>query len=159
MANSEFGLKDAAQYEAFKTNVEDFVADGGQYLAIGAGASQATTKLGLSEVKVETGGSNSNGIVQLSHTDSTYTAGYETEDLGFVYQPTWYTNTGSADILSSYQNSSEFFLAGHWKGSEAAQGKPVIVKDENVLLIGLEPTFRDHTDYLFRLVSNAIFAQ
>lgn len=158
-ANSEFGLEDAAQYEAFKTNVKGFVADGGQYLAIGAGASQATTKLGLSDVKVETGGSNSNGIVQLSHTDSTYTAGYQTEDLGFVYQPTWYTNTGSADILSSYQNSSDFFLAGHWKGSERAQGKPVIVKDENVLLIGLEPTFRDHTDYLFRLVSNAIFAQ
>ncbi|NMH69538.1 hypothetical protein HF072_12190 [Bacillus sp. RO3] len=159
VANSEFGLKDAAQYEAFKENVEGFVAEGGRYLAIGAGASQATAKLGLSDVKVETGGSNSNGIVQLTHTDSPYTAGYESDDLGFVYQPTWFGNTGSAQILSSYQNSDDFFIAGHWKNSEAAQGKPAIVKDGNVVLFGLEPTFRDHTDYLFRLVSNAIFTQ
>ncbi|MGR3763460.1 M14 family zinc carboxypeptidase [Rossellomorea sp. NS-SX7] len=157
-ANKEFGLQDEAQYEEFKANVESFVARGGNYLAIGAGASQASTKLGLSDVEVKTGGSNSNGIVQLTHGDSTYTAGYNAGDLGFVYQPTWYSNTENKEVLSSYKDSEDFFMAGHWKGREQAQGKPVMVKDGNVLFIGLEPTFRDHTDYLFRLVSNAIFA-
>jgi hypothetical protein len=157
--NQEFGLKDAEQYEAFKANVKEFVADGGNYLAIGAGASQASVQLGLSDVKVETGGSNSNGIVQLIHGDSTYTAGYQPEDLGFVYQPTWYSNTETKEVLSSYKDSGDFFVAGHWKGSEKAQGSPVMVKDGNIMFIGLEPTFRDHTDYLFRLISNSIFAQ
>ncbi|WP_064092170.1 M14 family zinc carboxypeptidase [Rossellomorea aquimaris] len=158
-ANKEFGLKDKTQYEAFKKNVEAFVANGGQYLAIGAGASQASTQLGLSDIKVESGGSNSNGIVHVTHNESSYTAGYTKEDIGFVYQPTWYSNTDNAEILSTYQDSNDFFLAGHWKNSESAQGKPVMVKDDNVLFIGLEPTFRDHTDYLFRLVSNAIFTK
>jgi hypothetical protein len=157
-ANREFGLQDAAQYEAFKANVETFIAEGGSYLAIGAGASHASTKLGLSDVEVKTGGSNSNGIVQLTHGESTYTAGYNAADLGFVYQPTWYTNTDNKEVLSSYKDSEDFFLAGHWKDRGQAQGKPVMVKDGNILFIGLEPTFRDHTDYLFRLVSNAIFA-
>ncbi|WP_175988271.1 M14 family zinc carboxypeptidase [Bacillus sp. Marseille-Q1617] len=158
-ANQEFGLQDAAQYEAFKANVKSFIAEGGNFLAIGAGASQASTKLGLSDVEVKTGGSNSNGIVHLTHGDSTYTAGYNAEDLGFVYQPTWYSNTENKEVLSNYKDSEDFFMAGHWKGRSQAQGRPVMVKDGNVLLIGLEPTFRDHTDYLFRLVSNAIFAE
>jgi hypothetical protein len=159
LANQEFGLQDASQYELFKANIEEFIANGGSYLAIGAGASQATTQLGLSDVGVETGGYNSNGIVKLTNNDTTYTAGYKTDDLGFVYQPTWYTNTDNKQILSSYTDSEDFFMAGHWKNNKEAQGKPVMVKDENILFIGLEPTFRDHTDYLFRLVSNAIFAE
>ncbi|MEL3973363.1 M14 family zinc carboxypeptidase [Rossellomorea oryzaecorticis] len=158
-ANREFGLQDAAQYEAFKANVETFIAEGGSYLAIGAGASHASIKLGLSDVEVETGGSNSNGIVQLTHGESTYTAGYNAADIGFVYQPTWYSNTDDMEVLSSYKDSEDFFMAGHWKDRGQAQGKPVMVKDGKVLFIGLEPTFRDHTDYLFRLVSNAIFAE
>ncbi|MBH9966464.1 M14 family zinc carboxypeptidase [[Bacillus] enclensis] len=157
-ANKEFGLQDSAQYEAFKANVKSFIEEGGNYLAIGAGASQASVKLGLSDVEVKTGGSNSNGIVQVAHGDSPYTAGYDASDIGFVYQPAWYSNTENKEVLSSYKNSEDFFMAGHWKDRGQAQGKPVMVKDGNILFIGLEPTFRDHTDYLFRLISNAIFA-
>ena len=58
-------------------------------------------------------------------------------------------------------DDSDFFIAGHWEGQEKAAGKPVIVKEneQDVTLIGLEPAFRDHTDYLYRLISNTLFTK
>ncbi|MBM7587761.1 hypothetical protein JOC86_004335 [Bacillus pakistanensis] len=159
LANKEFGLESQEQYNQFKANVESFVGNGGSYIAIGAGASTATKTLGLTDIVVNNGGANSNGIVKLTHTTSSLTAGYQQSDLGFVYQPTWYTNTEGKKVISSYEESDDFFLAGHWKGQEAAKGKPVIVQDGNVTLMGLEPGFRDHTDYLFRLLSNAVYTK
>jgi hypothetical protein len=81
-------------------------------------------------------------------------------DLGFVYRPAWYTVTGNDEVAATLANSDDFFVAGHWITNKLpAKGQAVIVKEENkdVTLIGLEAGFRDHTDYLFRLISNAIF--
>ncbi|MBM7692090.1 hypothetical protein JOC77_001517 [Peribacillus deserti] len=160
-ANKEFGLQDASQYTAFKANVASFVEKGGKYIAIGTGASRATKTLGLTDDEITTGSSNSNGIVSVDYEGTGVTAGYKANDIGFVYRPAWYggTGTGNDRILASYDNSADFFLAGHWKDNGKAQGQPVIVqeKDKDVTLIGLEPGFRDHTDYLFRLLSNAIY--
>lgn len=157
-ANKEFGLKDESQVQAFKKQVTRFVEKGGKYVAVGSSASQATRTLGLTEVVVHAGGSNSNGIVKVDYSDSPLTAGYPEEDLGFVYRPAWYTATDNATVAATYHDSSDFFHSGHWKNREAAQGQAVIVQenDADVTLIGLEPGFRGHTDYLYRLLSNAI---
>ena len=50
-------------------------------------------------------------------------------------------------------------MTGHWKNNELAAGQAVIVEetDKDVTMIGLEAGFRDHTDYLFRLLSNALY--
>jgi hypothetical protein len=159
-ANAEFGLENAEQYESFKAAVTNFVQAGGKFIAVGAGGSQAAEKLGLTSVSVQTGSSDSNGIIKVVYHNSPYTAGYKQDDLGFVYYPAWYTNTEHAEVLANY-GSGDFFVAGHWKGNEKAQGQPIIVKekDKEVILIGMEPGFRDHTDYLFRILSNAIFTE
>lgn len=158
-ANKEFGLKNQEELAAFKANVEKFVSEGGKYIAVGAGASRATKTLGLTDDIINTGGSNSNGIIKVDYKGTGATAGYSGDDLGFVYRPVWYTGTENDDVLAAIADEENFFVAGHWKNRSAAQGQAIMVKeqDKDVTLIGLEAGFRDHTDYLFRLLSNSIF--
>ncbi|MDN7242630.1 M14 family zinc carboxypeptidase [Planococcus sp. N028] len=157
-ANLEFGFQNADQFTAFKKNVDSFVKDGGKFIAAGAGASRAAKTLGLTNATVQIGDPNSNGIVNVDYDGTGVTAGYGQDDIGFVYRPTWYGGVEENEILATY-DESDFFLAGHWKGNEKATSQPVIIRenDADVTLIGLEPAFRDHTDYLFRLISNALY--
>jgi hypothetical protein len=157
--NKEFGFKDPGQFDSFKANVEEFLKTGGKYIAVGAGASKATKTLGLTDDTVNVGSSNSNGIVKVDYAGEGLTAGYTKDDIGFVYRPVWYTNTDNDHVAATLDDKENFFVAGHWKGNAAAQGKAIIVKekDKDVTMIGLEAGFRDHTDYLFRILSNSIF--
>ncbi|MDZ5473875.1 M14 family zinc carboxypeptidase [Bacillus sp. 31A1R] len=158
-ANKEFGFQQADQLATFKNNVNQFLDQGGKYIAIGAGASRASLTLGLTDNKINTAGSNSNGIVNVNYEESSLTAGYNQEDIGFVYRPVWYTNLENDTVYANLKNDEDFFVAGHWRNRTNAQGQAIIVKENNkdVTLIGLEVGFRDHTDYLFRLLSNTIF--
>lgn len=158
-ANKEYGLQNTLQEAKLKENITNFVANGGKYIAVGANASQATKSLGLTDDIIHTGGSNSNGIVKVNYEGSGLTAGYDQDDLGFVYRPVWYTGTENDEVAATLANSDDFFVAGHWRNNSGAKGQAVIVKekDKDVTLIGLEAGFRDHTDYLFRLLSNSIF--
>lgn len=160
-ANKEFGFQTSNQLESFKTNVSTFLENGGKYIAVGAGASRAAYSLGLTDNTINTAGSNSNGIVKVNYQGTGVTAGYSQDDLGFVYRPVWYGVVGNDEVHATLANSPDYFVAGHWRGATrvAAQGQPIIVKEEgkDVTLIGLEAGFRDHTDYLFRLLSNTIF--
>ncbi|MGG1675676.1 M14 family zinc carboxypeptidase [Neobacillus sp. NRS-1170] len=158
-ANKEFGFQNASQLDSFKANLNNFMNAGGKYIAVGAGASKATFTLGLTDDTINPGGSNSNGIVKVSYEGSGLTAGYGQNDLGFVYRPVWYTGTDNDEVAATLADSDDFFLAGHWKNNSTAKGQAIMVKEKNkdVTLIGLEAGFRDHTDYLFRLLSNAIF--
>ncbi|NYE09033.1 hypothetical protein F4694_005890 [Bacillus niacini] len=161
-ANKEYGFQNADQLTAFQGNVNSFVDNGGKYIAVGAGASRATKTLGLTDIVTNTAGSNSNGIVKVNYEGTGLTAGYDQEDLGFVYRPAWYTVTGNDEVAATLANSDDFFVAGHWRTNKLpAKGQAVIVKEDkkDVTLIGLEAGFRDHTDYLFRLLSNAIFEE
>ncbi|EKN66726.1 hypothetical protein BABA_14752 [Neobacillus bataviensis LMG 21833] len=158
-SSKEFGLQNTAQVVQLKSNITNFVAQGGKYIAVGGSASQATKTLGLTDDTINFGGSDSNGIVKVNYDGTGLTGGYGQDDFGFVYRPTWYTNTGNDKVAAKYADSDNFFVAGHWKNNKNGKGQAVMVKEQNkdVTLIGLEAGFRDHTDYLFRLLSNAIF--
>ncbi|WP_043933006.1 M14 family zinc carboxypeptidase [Bacillus sp. EB01] len=160
-ANKEFGFENAEQLETFKANLNNFLSNGGKYIAVGAGASRATKTLGLTDNTINTGGGNSNGIVKVDYDGTGLTAGYSQDDIGFVYRPAWYTVSGNDEVAATFDNNQDFFLAGHWRNRPDVSGQPVVLKEENkdVTLIGLEAGFRDHTDYLFRLLSNAIFTK
>ncbi|MBS4219680.1 hypothetical protein KHA96_15305 [Bacillus sp. FJAT-49711] len=108
---------------------------------------------------VNTGSSSSNGIVRIDYKGEGITAGYGQDDIGFVYGPVWYSNTEETRVFATFGQEEDFFLSGHWKNRESARGQAVIVteKEAAVTLIGLEAGFRNHTDYLFRLLSNTVF--
>ncbi|MFC4322578.1 M14 family zinc carboxypeptidase [Litchfieldia salsa] len=161
VANRDFWLLNADQLNLFKENVNSFLASEGKYISVGALSADATKTLGLTNVTVNKGGSNSNGIVKVDYSmsESAITNGYGDHDLGFVYRPAYFTNVTDTKVIATYEDSEDFFVAGHWRNRTGATGEAVIVqeKDQDVTLIGLEPGFRDHTDYLFRLLSNTIF--
>ncbi|TDL31751.1 hypothetical protein E2R51_11010 [Jeotgalibacillus sp. S-D1] len=158
-ANKEFGLENSEEVNKFNENIRRFVDNNGGFIAVGSGGSQVAKSAGLTEVQVNRASSSSNGIVKVDYLNSPLTSGYKKEDIGFVYGPVWYSNTDNTDVAATFSSKEDFFLAGHWKGSETARDKAVIVKekDQPVTLIGIEAGFRNHTDYLFRLLSNSIF--
>lgn len=157
-ANKPFVVGTKEAYDKFAENVQNFVDGGGKFIAVGAGAAKASSMMGLTDVKVNTGGSDSNGIVEVAYGEDELSKGYKENDLGFVYKPVWFTELGEAKTVASFK-TGDFFVAGHWKNNELAAGQAVIVEetDEDVTMIGLEAGFRDHTDYLFRLLSNALY--
>ncbi|OOE14853.1 M14 family zinc carboxypeptidase [Fictibacillus arsenicus] len=157
-ANKPFVVGTKEAYDKFAENVQDYVDGGGKFIAVGAGGAKASSMMGLTDVKVNTGGSDSNGIVEVAYGEDELSKGYKENDLGFVYKPVWFTELGKAKSVASFK-TGDFFVAGHWKNNELAAGQAVIVEetDEDVTLIGLEAGFRDHTDYLFRLLSNALY--
>lgn len=158
-ADAEFSLISEEEEGLFKTSLQQFVEGGGHFIAVGAGGSQVAADAGLTSVEVNTGFGSSNGIVKVDYLDSSLTTGYGADDLGFVYGPVWYTGTEDVDVAARFASEDDILLAGHWAGSEIAQGEAVIVqeKEQPVTLIGIEAGFRNHTDYLFRLLSNTIF--
>lgn len=144
--------------DAYKETIHEFVSNGGKYIAIGANASRVAVQLELTESTVNSGGTNSNGIVDVNYKDTSMTAGYKDLDVGFVYNPVWYTSVENDRVAASY-GEGKFFKAGFWKNPQPAQGQPVIIKgaDHGVTLLGLEVGFRAHPEYLYRLVTNAIY--
>ncbi|QKY70390.1 M14 family zinc carboxypeptidase [Lentibacillus sp. CBA3610] len=144
--------------DAYRQNIHTFIADGGKYIAIGSSASNAAAELGLTDADIKTGARNSNGVVNVNYKDTSLTAGYDDQDVGFVYNPVWYTNIENDRVIASFADQ-DLFKAGFWEDAEAAQGQPVITKGnhQGVTLMGLEVGFRDHPEYLYRLLSNAIY--
>ncbi|SFA99727.1 Zinc carboxypeptidase [Lentibacillus halodurans] len=144
--------------EAYKQNIQAFLADGGKYIAIGASASSRAAELGLTDAGIHTGQWNSNGVVNVDYKDTSLTAGYNEQDIGFVYNPVWYRNVADDRVIASFADQ-DFFKAGFWKNSEAAQGQSVMIKGnhQGVTLLGLEIGFRAHPEYLYRMLSNAIY--
>jgi hypothetical protein len=157
-ANKPFVIGSKEAYDQFAQHVQAFVDEGGKFISVGAGGAKVSSMLGLTDVKVNTGGADSNGIVEVAYGEDELSKGYNENDLGFVYKPVWFTELGDAKAVASFK-SGDFFVAGHWKNNELAAGQAVIIEeaDEDVTLIGLEAGFRDHTDYLFRLLSNALY--
>lgn len=144
--------------DVYKETIHEFVSSGGKYIAIGANASRAAAQLELTEAAVSSGGTNSNGVVHVNYKNTSITAGYNDQDVGFVYNPAWYTNIENDRVAASY-GAGKFFKAGFWKNPQPAQGQPVIIKgaDPGVTLLGQEVGFRAHPEYLYRLITNAIY--
>ncbi|HLR63447.1 MAG TPA: M14 family zinc carboxypeptidase [Lentibacillus sp.] len=149
------GMDDSDMY---KQNIQSFIADGGKYIAIGARASNKAADLGLTDANINTGARNSNGVVSVNYKHTSLTSGYDEQDIGFVYNPVWYTNIENDRVIASFADQ-DFFKAGFWKNSESAQGQPVILKgkQQGVTLLGLEVGFRAHPEYLYRMLSNTIY--
>lgn len=146
---------------SYSQKIQEFISNGGKYIAIGANASNTAARLGLTEAAVNTAGSSGrdhNGVVNVSYKGTAFTVGYGANDIGFVYNPAWYTNVEADRVIASYADQN-FFKAGFWKNSQIAQGQPVMIKGPNpgVTLIGLEVGFRAHPEYLYRLITNAIY--
>jgi hypothetical protein len=137
-----------------------FFAAGGDYVGLRGTGVDLALDAGLVTATVDD--DDGNAIVEVDYADVGAVGGYDDEDVAFVFTPTWFTSLGPDVEVAASIGDGDFLVSGYWPGSGAsgAAGMPVVVTadvgDSDVMLIGLDPTFRGHPENTFRLLGNGI---
>ena len=142
-----------------------FMENGGTYFGFGEGGGYLVNYAKFIDayaIKTKWYGGYNNGIVSLDYdpTDP-ITAYYSEKSYAYAFFPVWFEDLGSdVKTVASYA-SEDMLLAGWWPNNEDTQGKAAVIRgtygDGYVILSGIEPTFRAHTEFTLRLVANSIF--
>jgi hypothetical protein len=161
-SNTSYGALNASG----RASLAAFIAAGGDYVGIGrmgvpfANPANANLLTFTSAQSL----SNDNGVVKVVYDPaSPISAQYPTNSYGFVYGPVWFTSVGSDVQVAGALDGAEFFVSGFWRNWKAssAPNRPVVIYGKNgaadITLFGLNPTFRAHPEFTFRLLANAIF--
>jgi len=144
---------------ALQRYVED---EGGNYVGIGWGGIDLAVQAGFADVSFRAGGWYDNGIVRVDYAAGDLIAAqYPAQSYAFVDYPVWFTKYGKDMKISATLFADDFFVAGYWPHRNPAAGHPVILwkntGDSNVVLMGIDPTFRAHPMLTYRLVANALY--
>jgi len=142
----------------------EFIRNGGTYFGVGEGGGRLVNYakfLNAYAYRTKWYGGYNNGIVRLDYDPTDPVAAYYPEgSYAYAFFPVWFEVWGNVDTVASYA-SDDMLLAGWWPFSEVAEGYGAVVRGMygrgNVILSGVEPTFRAHTEFTFRLVANSIF--
>ena len=142
----------------------EFIGNGGTYFGVGEGGGALINYAKFLDADAYSAGwygGYNNGIVRLDYNLSDPIAAYyPTNSYAYAFFPVWFDVWGNVDTVASYA-SDDMLLAGWWPDSEDAEDYGAVIRgtygEGNVILSGVEPTFRAHTEFTFRLVANAIF--
>ena len=149
-----------------KATLSAFFAAGGDYVGIGPSGADISIRFNLPTVSYKTGSPYDNGIVKITYDPlDTVTSQYPADSYGFVYGPVWFTKYPADAKISAYINgdAQTFFIAGFWTDwkKSGANGQAVVLHGSEgaskVVLIGIDPTFRAHPEFTFRILANAIY--
>jgi len=149
-----------------KGTILAFFQAGGDFVGLGPSGADLSTSSRLMSVKFETGRGNENGIVKLTYDPyDPVTSQYPADSYGFVYGPLWFTKYPADVKVSAYINgdAQTFLIAGFWRDwkTSGAAGHAVIVHGasgtSDVVLFGIDPTFRAHPEFTFATLANAIW--
>jgi len=142
----------------------EFIKNGGTYFGVGEGGAYMLNYakfLNARAYRTKWYGGYNNGIVRLDYEPDRITAGYPSESYAYAFFPVWFGEIGNGVSTGASYASHEMLLAGWWPHNELAEGFGAVIRGNygqgNVILSGVEPTFRGHTEFTFRLVANAIF--
>jgi hypothetical protein len=115
-------------------------------------------------VNVDYGYIDGNAILQIDYdSEDGVSAGFQSDGYAFVYRSVWFTDWTGLDVSASI-DGGDFLVAGFWPDwqTSGAAGMPIIVHgangDSDVVLIGMDATFRGHPENTFRLLGNAIYS-
>ncbi len=142
----------------------EFIGNGGTYFGVGEGGGAIVNYAGFLDAYAyvtEWYGGYNNGIVRLDYDPTDPIAAYYPEkSYAYAFFPVWFEVWGDVDTVASYA-SDDMLLAGWWPFSQDAEGYGAVIRgtygEGNIVLSGIEPTFRAHTEFTFRLLANAIF--
>lgn len=149
-----------------RASLAAFIAAGGDYIGIGrTGVPFASpTNANLLTFTSAQSLSDDNGVVKVVYDPaSPISAQYPANSYGFVYGPVWFTSVGPGVQVAGTLDGAEFFVSGFWRNwkTSTAPNRPVVIYGKNgaadIILFGLNPTFRAHPEFTFRLLANAIF--
>jgi len=142
----------------------EFIKNGGTYFGFGEGGGYLVNYAKFLDANARrTGwyGGYNNGIVKLDYdpTDP-ITTYYPSVNYAYAFFPVWFNVWGNVHVVASYA-SDDMLLAGWWPNNDLAEGYAAVIRGKynqgNVILSGIEPTFRGHPEFTFRLVANSIF--
>lgn len=161
-----FELTDAAEADVIVSDGGSFNAaqiTGKTFVGIGAPALNAVSRSGLLPgfAYKSTRGSHE-GLVKANVAEHPLTAGYEQEENLYVTTGSWISSVPEgAEVLASFQDSDDFYLAGWWPGYEQAQGQTMAITAEQgettFNLFANSLAFRAHTEHSYRFIANSIY--
>jgi len=144
----------------------EFIKNGGTYFGFGEGGGYLLNHakfLNARAYRAKSYGGYNNGIVRLNYAPTDPIAAYYPEEsYAYAFFPVWFEVPVGSNVntVASYA-SDDMLLAGWWPNNELAEGYGAVIRGTynggNIILSGIEPTFRGHTEFTFRLVANAIF--
>jgi len=143
----------------------EFIENGGTFFGFGEGGGCLVNYANFLDAYARrTGwyGGYNNGIVRLNYSQTDPIAAYyPAVSYAYAFFPVWFENLGNGvETVASYA-SYDMLLAGWWPHNDLAEGYAAVIRgaygEGDVVLSGIEPTFRAHTEFTFRLVANSIF--
>ncbi|CAH2713124.1 hypothetical protein BACCIP111895_00257 [Neobacillus rhizosphaerae] len=136
---------------------------GKSYVGIGLSALTAVKNRGLlSGYNFVYTRNGHEGLVKAKIKDHVLTSGYKTDELLYTTSGAWITSVPEgAEVLASFSNRDDFFVAGWWPRHENAKGQILAFthtfKDTTITLFANDLAFRAHTHYSYRFLANSIF--
>lgn len=145
-----------------RASLTNFFDSGGDYVGLRNTGIGLAVAAGIIDVDSDAESGNAIVNVEYSMTDPVV-GGFEDEGYAFVNTPAWFTRLGTDVTSSAAFGPGDFLVSGYWPGWQVsgAAGNPVIVKksngDSDITLVGLDITFRAHTENSYRILANAIY--
>src|SRR5699024_5821427 len=102
------------------------------------------------------------GLFRAKVNDHVLTSGYQEDELLYSTTGAWITSVPEdAEVLATFSDRDDFYVAGWWPGNEGAQGQILAftqeLEDTAITLFANDLAFRAHTQYSYRLLANSIF--
>lgn len=102
------------------------------------------------------------GLVKAKIKDHVLTSGYKTDGLLYTTSGAWITSVpAGAEILASFSDRDDFYIAGWWPGHEKAKGQILAFThsfyDTTITLFANDLAFGAHTQFNYRFLANSIF--
>ncbi len=142
-----------------------FIAGGGDFIGLGNGGNTFADTQSLLDVTIDTVAGNGIANVDLIQ-GHPLNAGFAADEYAFIYNMVWFTAIGDGIEVAALLDADELLVSGYlpgWKSSPAA-GMPIMLFSENadnpdqdMVLMGFDPTFRAHPKQTSKLVGNAIY--
>ncbi len=146
-----------------KKVVASFFAKGGDFIGVGRSGVDFAVNAKVVKVTYRVGNADDNGIVRVHYDSADFVAAQYPEDgYAFVYGPVWFTAYPASVHVSVSLDAGSFFVAGFWPGWDVAAGYPTVIRSNvgasDIVLFGLNPTFRAHPQLTFRMLADALYA-
>lgn len=155
-ADADVIVSDAGTFEAQQVS-------GKTYVGIGAPALKAVSDSGLLPgFAFGNTGARHEGLVKATVAPHLLTAGYEQQENLYVTTGSWISSVPeSTEVLASFQDSDDFYIAGWWPENEKARGQTMAFTvdsgETTYTLFANDLAFRAHTEHSYRLLANSIY--
>ncbi|UJL45738.1 X-prolyl-dipeptidyl aminopeptidase [Virgibacillus sp. NKC19-16] len=162
-----FELVEQADADVIISDGENFDPDslsGKSFVGIGVNALSAVEDSGeLPGFNFDNTRNGHEGLFKAKVNDHLLTSGYEEDELLYSTSGAWITSVPEdAEVLATFHDSDDFYVAGWWPGHEAAQGQTLAftqkLEDTTITLFANDLAFRAHTEHSYRFLANSIFS-